>query len=330
MEQCLEQSPGSSIFNEYGPTEATVGCCVYEITGAETEDGSVPIGKPIANTTLYVLDRRLEPVPIGVQGELFIGGIGLARGYLRRAGLTAEQFIPNPHSLSPGDRLYRTGDLVRWRPDGNLEFCGRADQQVKMRGYRIELSEIESALNAHPQIKQNVVRARDNEGDIQLVAYFTSEQPELSAPELREYLRNKLPEYMIPARFVRLPALPMTAGGKIDTQALPDPSLSQAESQAFVPPDTALEAALAEIWAEVLRVERVGMNDDFFELGGHSLLATSLISRLRDAFAVDLSVHELFERPTLRLLAPLIDEMLINQMEMMSEETAEKHLRAET
>jgi acyl carrier protein len=244
--------------------------------------------------------------------------------------LTAEQFIPNPHSLLPGDRLYRTGDIVRWRPDGNLEFCGRADQQVKMRGYRIELSEIESALSAHPQIKQNVVHARDNEGDIQLVAYFTSEQPELSAPELREYLRSKLPEYMIPARFVRLPALPVTAGGKIDTQALPDPSLSEAESQAFVPPGTALEAALAEIWAEVLRIERVGMDDDFFELGGHSLLATSLISRLRDAFAVDLSVHELFERPTLRLLAPLIDEMLIDQMEMMSEETAEKHLRAET
>ena len=327
---CFDQSLTSRIFNEYGPTEATVGCCVYQTAGAEAEDGSVPIGKPIANTSLYVLDARLEPVPIGVKGELFIGGAGLSRGYLRLPGLTAEKFIPNPHSELPGERLYRTGDVVRWRSDGNLEFCERIDQQVKIRGYRIELTEIESALNNNPEIKQVVVCAREAGDDLKLVAYYTSDAAQLTASALREYVRRKLPEYMIPAHFVRLPALPVTAGGKIDAQALPDLSEPDSDLQTFVPASNALEVTLAEIWCEVLQLQRVGINDDFFELGGHSLLATSLISRLRDALAVDLSVHSLFERPTIRLLALLIDEMLIKQMEDLSEDTAQELLRAES
>ena len=249
-------------------------------------------------------------VPIGVAGGLHIGGIGLARGYLNRPALTAEKFVPNPFSQDPGARLYQTGDIGRHLPDGNIEFIGRRDHQVKIRGYRIELGEIESALIQHPAVREAVVVAHQEAlGDTRLVAYLVNER-EVSptAGELRDFLHEKLPEYMVPAVFVTLEALPLLNNGKIDRRRLPASQRSRTDfNKSYVAPRAVTEELLAEIWAQVLGIERVGIYDDFFELGGHSLLATQAVSRIREAFQVELPLRRLFELPTIAGLAPNIE-----------------------
>jgi amino acid adenylation domain-containing protein len=297
----------AELHNLYGPTEAAIDV-TYWVCQEDDITSSVPIGRPIWNTQVYVLDGGLEPVPVGVAGELYIGGVGLARGYLSRPGLTAERFVPSPYG--EGERLYRTGDLVRWRPDGELEFLGRLDHQVKLRGYRIELGEIETVLSDHPAVRQGVVVAReDAPGDKRLVAYVVGDDAAaLETSDLRAHLKRGLPEYMVPSAFVVLDALPLTPNGKVDRKALPVPEGRPAGEAAYEAPRTPTEQALAEIWAEILRVERVGIHDNFFILGGHSLLATRVIMRTRDRLGMVLPLRTLFESPTIAQWAKWTDE----------------------
>jgi hypothetical protein len=251
----------------------------------------------------------MNPAPVGVAGELYIGGIGLARGYVNRPDLTAEKFIPNPFSTEPGTRLYRTGDVARWRSDGNIEFLGRLDSQVKIRGFRIELGEIEAVLSQHPEVQSAVVLAREDvPGEKRLVSYIVPRQAQsLTVSDLRQFLQGKLPHYMIPAVFVWLEHLPLTPSGKIDRRALPAPESGRPNLDAvYVAPRTALEEIIAGIWASLLGVERVGIHDNFFELGGQSLLATQAMSRLRDVSHVDLPLQTLFETPTVADLAKAV------------------------
>jgi amino acid adenylation domain-containing protein len=307
----LDYAPETRLYNEYGPTETVVGCCIYEISERGAEGGSVPIGRPIANTQIYVLDRNLQPVPVGIAGELYVGGACLTRGYLNRAASTAEKFIPHPFSEEKGARLYRTGDVARYLPDGNLEFLGRVDEQVKVRGYRIEAGEVEAALSGYAWIREAVVVALDDEsGEQRLVAYLVSvDDVELSITELRNYLKEKLPEYMIPSAFVTLPTLPLTPNGKVNRKALPAPGQSRPELESrYVAPLTETEELLASIWQELLKIDRVGTRDNFFELGGHSLLATQVFSRLRDAFQIELPLNLLFDLPTIAQFAEAIEE----------------------
>ncbi|MCP5311405.1 MAG: amino acid adenylation domain-containing protein [Zoogloeaceae bacterium] len=307
----LQQLCGADtrIINSYGLTEATIDSTYFQrATTHAPSAGAVPIGRPFPNTDVYVLDKDLTPVPVGVVGELYIGGAGLARGYLGRPALTAERFIPHPYSTRPGARLYRTGDLVRYRPDGNLEFLGRGDHQVKVRGFRIELGEIEAALAKHPAVGACVVVAReDTPGEKQLVAYVvTGGAPEAEPRELREYLQERLPSYMVPTAFVQLAALPVTSNGKLDRRALPAPLRDRdLVGDEYVAPRTSVETVLAGIWAEVLGLERVGVHDNFFELGGHSLLATQVISAAREALEIDLPLRVMFDRPTVEDMAIL-------------------------
>jgi acyl carrier protein len=269
------------------------------------------VGKPIYNTQVYILDPHLKPVPIGVSGELLLGGAGVSRGYLGRPDLTAEKFVPDPFSDEPGQRLYRTGDLGRWLADGNVVFLGRMDFQVKIRGFRVEPGEIEVALNAHPAVRETVVLAREDEpGKRRLVAYIAlAEGTAPTVSELRSFLLTTLPDYMVPSAFVFLDALPLTPNGKVNRKALPVPDQSRPElERAYVAPRTALESVVAECWAAVLGIERVGVNDDFFELGGHSLLATQVIGRLREVFPVELPLRALFEAPTVAGLAERMAE----------------------
>jgi amino acid adenylation domain-containing protein len=299
----------AAVWNMYGPTETTIWSTVYQITGAEQQ---IPIGKPIANTEIYILDAQLQPVPIGIPGELYIGGAGLARGYWHQPTLTEAKFIPDPFSRHPADRIYQTGDLARYLPDGKIECLGRADFQVKLRGFRIELGEIESLLCQHPTIAQATVIIREDlPGDRRLVAYLVANPQSLAAPipsELRQFLQQKLPDYFLPAAMVVLPALPLTPNGKIDRKSLPAPDSASFQLQtSFVAPTTPTEITLAQIWIQVLRIEQVGINDDFFELGGHSLLATQVISRARQAFPIEIPLQSLFEQPTIAGLASRID-----------------------
>jgi acyl carrier protein len=258
-----------------------------------------------------VLDRSLRPVPIGVAGELYIGGAGLARGYLRRPGLTAERFIPDPFSNRPGGRLYKTGDLVRYRSNGSLDFLGRNDEQVKVRGFRIELGEIEAVLRQHSGVREAAVVTReDTPGEKRLVAYVVPE-PEmpLTLGQLNHYLQARLPHYMIPAPIVTLEQLPLSPNGKLDRRALPAPEADLLDREArYMPPRNAVEEVLAGVWAEVLRVERVGIYDDFFSLGGHSLLATQVVSRLRELLAVEVPLRVLFEAPSVAALAEYLQQ----------------------
>ncbi|HKV12634.1 MAG TPA: amino acid adenylation domain-containing protein, partial [Thermoanaerobaculia bacterium] len=266
----LERHPGLTLIDGYGPTEGTTFTCCHRLAAPPQAGESVPIGRPIANTRAHVLDRRLDPVPVGVEGELYAGGEGLARGYLGRADLTAERFVPDPFGV-PGERLYRTGDRVRRRSDGTIEFLGRVDHQVKLRGFRIELGEIEAALTASSGVREAVVLAReDRPGDRRLVAYVAGG---VSVEELRRSLSERLPGYMVPAAFVVLEALPLTSNGKVDRRALPAPEQPGSEEE-YRAPRTPVEEILAGIWADLLGIERVGADADFFELGGHSLLAT--------------------------------------------------------
>ncbi|HEX6287625.1 MAG TPA: phosphopantetheine-binding protein, partial [Herpetosiphonaceae bacterium] len=275
----------------------------------------IPIGRPIANTQLYVLDRQMQPVPLGAHGELYIGGDGVGRGYLNQPALTGATFVPDPFSGTGGGRLYKTGDLARYLADGTLEFLGRIDQQVKLRGFRIELGEIEAVLAEHPAVREAVVLLReDTPGDPRLVAYVATNQApsnqesETWNSELRQFLGARLPAYMIPSAFVLLDALPLTENGKVDRRVLPAPERSGLQAADRVqPPRTPTEEAIAGIWSEVLQLDRIGMRDNFFELGGHSLLATQVIARLRSTFQIDLPVHRLFETPTIAALAEHID-----------------------
>ena len=289
----------ASSWNMYGPTETTIWSTMSPI---ERGPGTVSIGRPIANTQVYIVDKVFQPVPIGVAGELCIGGEGLARGYLGRTDLTAERFIVNPFVQEPGGRLYRTGDLARYRREGDIEFLGRMDHQVKIRGFRIELGEIESVLGQHPEVDQAIVVAQEERsGERRLVAYVVG-SAKLSGPVLRKYLREKLPDYMVPSVFVRIEQAPLTPNGKLDRRALPEPDVDT-EGVASTGPRDALEDILCGIWAEVLRREQVGINQNFFELGGHSLLATRVISRIRDLLELEVPLRVLFEGPTVAELA---------------------------
>ncbi|MFI6495514.1 amino acid adenylation domain-containing protein, partial [Streptomyces sp. NPDC050564] len=283
------------IFNEYGPTEATVGTCVFPIEAPF--DGVVPIGRPLPNVHMRVLDAELRPVPVGVVGELYVGGLGVARGYTGDSPRSAERFLPDPHG-EPGTRIYRTGDLARWRADGAVEFLGRIDDQVKVRGYRIELGEIRAALIAHPKVSDAAVTVTD---DQRLVAYVVG-----GADDLRDALGSVLPEYMIPSTYIELDSIPLTANGKLDRRALPDPEAGAADT--YIAPRSEVEESIAAIWGQVLGLDKVGVEDNFFDLGGHSILAVRLISRLQTEYDLDLPVRVAFERPTVAQLAVEIED----------------------
>jgi amino acid adenylation domain-containing protein len=305
----------ASLWHMYGPTETTVWSSILRL---QAGDGPPPLGGPIANTRFYVLDANLQPVPIGVPGELLIGGEGLALGYHERPELTAEKFVADPFSTRSRGRLYRTGDLVRWRESGTLEFLGRIDQQVKLRGFRIELGEIEAVLDEHPRVSAAAALVReDKPGDQRLVAYvIPTPGREIDAEELRRLCRVKLPPFMVPSAFVALEAFPVTANGKLDRRALPAPDGSRpAAAGAYAPPETPVEETLASIWSEVLGLERVGVEDDFFDLGGHSLLAVKMLARVQESFDVTMHLHSVFEHPTVRGLAGAITGRLLDAAE---------------
>ena len=300
-------SQGRRFFNAYGPTESTVCATVAECHAGDTQ---ATIGRAIANTQVYILDSHLQPVPIGTPGELYIGGDGLARGYLNRPELTRERFIPNPFDET-GSRLYKTGDLARYFPDGNIEFLGRVDNQVKIRGFRIELDEIEKLLIQHPDVKQVAVIAREDiPGDKRLVAYIVlNQKPEAIVATLKRFLEEKLPKYMVPGVFVILDSLPLTPNGKVDRQNLPAGDRIRPDlEETFVAPRNPIEEKLASIWAELLGIEPIGINDNFFNLGGHSLIAAQMLSRIRDSFQVELFFHHIFANPTIAGLAALIEQ----------------------
>ncbi len=296
-----QRSNGEQFFNAYGPTECTVWATVKQ---ASVTDNRVSIGRGIDNAQVYVLDNAQELVPVGVKGELYVGGAGVARGYLGRAELTAERFVPDPFSGEVGARLYRTGDVVRYLADGDLEYLGRADEQVKIRGYRIELGEIEAVLSEHPSVSQAVVLARGAaNGEQRLVAYVVT-QSDSDSGEWREFLQARLPEYMVPAVFVKLESLPLTTNGKIDRRALPNENtIQQLTTTTYVAPETEVEQTIANIWREVLQLETVGVNDNFFDLGGHSLYIVKVHFLLQQAFDRELSVVDLFKNPTISSLA---------------------------
>jgi amino acid adenylation domain-containing protein len=307
VRRVLQRWPHLRLVNGYGPTEATTFSCTYTVP--TDEETNVPIGRPIANTHVYVLDERMQPVPIGVVGEIYIGGTGVARGYLNRLELTAEKFIADSFSNFPNTRLYRTGDLGRYLMDGNLEYIGRIDNQVKLRGFRIELGEIEAALSEHPQVQQAIVVMHSDSGNSKrLVGYVVATQDEqISVGTLREYLQTKLPEYIVPSFFMVLKEVPLTPNGKIDRNALPQPQILHAETQ--IAARTPSEELLAGLWLQALGLEQIGIHDDFFESGGHSLLATQLVSRIGQVFSIELPMRTLFEQPTIAQLAQVIENM---------------------
>jgi amino acid adenylation domain-containing protein len=309
VRKALDALGEGRLINGYGPTENTTFTCCHAITRSSLKGHSVPIGRPISNTQCFVLDRSSQPAPIGVRGELFVGGDGLARGYLNDPELTAEKFIPNP--LRPGALLYRTGDFARYLPDGNIEFLGRVDHQVKIRGFRIELGEIEARLAQHPAVREAVVPVgEDGSGDKRLVAYYTvvPDAAAADAEALRRHLSAVLPEYMVPAAYVQLDALPLTVNGKLDRRALPEPKDLLTESRAsYVAPRSATEQVLADIWSEILGSKQVGIADNFFELGGHSLAVVRLISEVNRTLKIGLSVPEVFQNVTVEQLARVID-----------------------
>jgi amino acid adenylation domain-containing protein len=306
VRELLESGTPRNLLHVYGPTETTTFASWYQVTHVEKGAKTVAIGRPIANTEVYILDGQRQPVPIGVVGELHIGGDGLARGYLHHPELTAEKFIPHPFSTEPGARLYKTGDLVRYLPDGAIEFVERVDTQVKLRGYRIELGEIEAVLRRHPAVREAVVLVREDQpGDKRLAAYVLAGEAGAPSPQtLRTYLRQKLPEYMIPSAFVSLDTWPLTPSGKVDRRTLPPPE--QIEPEAPLEgeaPRTPLEELLAGIWADVLKVDKVSIYDNFFDLGGHSLLAIQVVWALERHLGRTVPVASLFHAPTIAHLA---------------------------
>jgi amino acid adenylation domain-containing protein/FkbM family methyltransferase len=309
VEAIYEAGEVERVWNLYGPSEDTT----YSTKALIERGGATPpIGSPIANTRVYILDKHLEPVPVGVAGELCLAGAGLARGYLNRPELTAERFIPDPFSREPGARLYRTGDLARYLRDGEIEYLGRIDQQVKVHGFRIELGEIEAVLGAHEHIREVVVVAREDvPGDKRLVAYYIGDgSTALNTAELRAYVRERIPDYMTPSAFIELSEMPLTPSGKVDRRALPAPDAHAPDAAQHVAPRTPAEEIVAGIWTEVLGLSAVGATDDFFELGGHSLLATQVVSRVRESFGVELPLRKFFERPTVEALSAEIEALM--------------------
>jgi len=303
---------GVAIANAYGVSEATISSIAL-MQAHSTAWGRVPVGRPIANVRAHIVDAALRPLPSGVVGELVLGGLGVAQGYLDRPELTAERFVPAPYG-PPGSRLYRTGDLARWLPSGSLEVIGRADEQVKIRGHRIELGEIEHQLAEHPGIRQAAVSARpDAQGEAGLVAYLVCAGDPPALTELRRFLRGRLPESMVPAVFTVLERLPVSASGKLDRAALPAPEAGRLESEeSSRAPQTATERALAEIWGELLGRDSIGVDDDFFALGGHSLLAAQVVSRVRERFSRELPLRSIFESPSIADLARALDTHAIS------------------
>ena len=310
LERIASLGATCEVFNHYGPTETTVGSLTLRLKDYDWKNSSatsIPIGRPIANTQIYILDAHLEPVPLGVIGELYIAGDGVTAGYLNQPEKTAERFLRNPFSPDPTTTMYRTGDLARYWPDGNIEFLGRGDDQVKIRGFRIELGEIEAILAQHLAVKQAVVLALEDEHtDKRLVAYVVPQREQTTSPDaLRSYLKQHLPDYMVPAAIALLTKIPLTPNGKIDRQALPAPE--QAQTHTYVAPATSTEHAVAAIWAEVLRRDRISTSDNFFDLGGHSLMATQVISRIREHFQVELPMRVLFEHPTVQAVSRAVE-----------------------
>ncbi|MFG3700905.1 amino acid adenylation domain-containing protein [Micromonospora sp. NPDC047620] len=317
--------PGVAVINEYGPTEATVGCVAARVApGEELPAGAVSIGRPTWNTRVYLLDAALNPVPPGVAGELYVAGDQLARGYLRRPGLTAERFLPCPYG-PPGQRMYRTGDLARWRADGTLDYLGRRDNQVKIRGMRIELGEIESALLARPDVREAAVVVRTDSGEPTLVGYVVGAADEAA---LAADLARELPAHLVPAAFVRLDALPLTPNGKLDAAALPAPAAVEA-ADAFVAPRTDAEALVAEVYADILQVDKVGALDDFFALGGNSLRGMRAMARIRAEVDVDLPMRALFSTPVVADLAAQIEQRIAAELDELSEAEVAALLAAE-
>jgi amino acid adenylation domain-containing protein len=342
VRQIFEQLRINRVFDLYGPSEDTT----YSTSALRTANGRESIGRPIANTQVYLVDAYLQPVPVGIPGELCIAGEGLARGYLNRPELTAERFIPHPFSEDPGARLYKTGDLARYLADGTIEFLGRLDFQVKLRGFRVEPGEIETLLGRHPAVRQAVVTLHEDKPSEpfatlkRLVAYVVPMQTQApDTTQLRSFLSNRLPSYMVPSAFVFLDRLPFTPNGKVDRKALPPPDTSTRDSKKpFTPPCTAMEKTVAEIWFQVLHVERIGVHDDFFELGGHSLLATQVVWRVRNALKIDLPLRALFEHPTVASLAVRVEEAqgacaaemedLLTDLESLTDKEAVELLRS--
>ncbi|KKD38711.1 MAG: non-ribosomal peptide synthetase [Limnoraphis robusta] len=312
------------LFNVYGPTETTIWSSVYQLKKSENFDKNqtVLIGRPLANTEFYILDKNLQPVPIGVPGELYIGGVGVARGYLNRADLTAERFLPNPFK-NTSERLYKTGDLARYLNDGNVEYLGRLDSQVKLRGFRIELGEIEAILKQHPQVQQAVVVVNSQADEKRLIAYIVcSEKSEFTVTKLRKFLEDKLPSYMIPSAFVILDALPLTPNGKINRRALPIPEQIRPQLEAtYVMPKTEIEKTIAQIWQKALNLENIGIHDNFFDLGGHSLLMVRVHSQLRTAFTSDIPLVEMFRYPTIHALADYFNHSRLESSHQLEDRT---------
>ncbi len=306
VRRLLKAGKPRRLLHMYGPTETTAWCSYENVEEVADDALTVSIGGPTGNQRIHLLDAALNPVPVGVPGEAYVGGDGVVRGYLDRPGLTAERFLPDPFAGEPGTRMYRTGDRLRWKADGRLEFVGRVDEQVKVRGFRIEPGEIEATLSAHAEVREARVIVREDEpGEQRLVAYVVGR---VDADAMRGHLRQSLPEYMVPGAFVVLDVLPLTPNGKLDVKALPAPDRASAEGR-YVAPRTPTEEVVAEIWAETLRLERVGVTESFFELGGHSLLATRVISRVRRVFGVEVPLRALFEGPTAAELAGRVEEI---------------------
>lgn len=304
-------APLTRVINEYGPTETTVGCSIYEVSQESVALQSIPIGRPIANMQLYVLDAHLEPLPIGAIGELYIGGIGIAREYWRQPDLTAERFLPNPFSDEPGTRLYRTGDRVRYLPNGNLEFLGRTDQQVKLRGFRIDLGEIESLLLEHENIQEAAVLLReDTRGIRHLVAYIVPrDQASFVENSIQAFLREKLPDYMVPTAFLALKAFPLNSNGKVERQAFPVPGTLHTLDKPSTFPTKALEKKLSDIWKEILCLDQIGIYDNFFDIGGNSLLAVQMITKTEQA-GIHVTLKQFFLAQTIAELTKQIEKSL--------------------
>jgi len=318
-----------SLINNYGPTECTVVATSALVAPDKSGKRLPPMGKAISNTRTYILDDCKRPVAAGNPGELYIGGAGVGRGYRSRPDLTAERFIENPFGKAKGDRLFKTGDLVQSLPDGQIAFLGRVDEQVKVRGFRIEPHEIVAALDLHPAISQSAVVPQEvSAGEQRLIAYIVPKKDvELTLSELRDFLGMRLPDYMVPALFVKLTALPLTANGKVDRSALPSPERAETlRDESFTAPDTETERAVAAMLAPLLGISEVDVNANFFSLGGHSLLGTQLIARLRDAFGVELPLRVIFEAPTVLELSAEVERLLLARLEAMSEEEARRLL----
>lgn len=318
-----------SVVNNYGPTECTVVASSGTLNPTTLAAELPSIGRPISGTKIYLLDAQCRQVPSGEVGEIFIGGKGVARGYLNRNELTKEKFVPNPFKAAHQERLYRTGDLARYRADGEIEFVGRADEQIKVRGFRIEPNEVVKALNQHPAVMQSAVVAREHEdGDKSLAAYLVTKSPaKLSASEIREFLSSRLPEYMVPSVFVRLETLPLNSNGKVDRSSLPDPDASNRIANAEeVGPHNAIEERILSILIKLLQTQGIGVDDNFFLVGGHSLLAAQLIAAIRDTFGVELPLRAVFSSPTASGLSQLVGEALLAEVQAMEPEEVSRAL----